>query len=176
MPTLAPAATRVPTGTLARTGSYVVRSPPASRTTTTGVPATAPAYATVPGAAARTGAPGPALRSTPRWPAAQGAAGGSNPRSTSGRPRKPVPVTGQHRAPAHPTPDGGSPPAVPVPPAAAATGPAATSTAASAHSSRRTCSTQRARSARSALCGRGLVTHSVIAIMPSRWRTPPPPR
>ena len=92
----------------------MVRSPPGRASTTTGTPATGPAKATTPGAAARTAAPGPARRSTPRCPAAQGSAGGSNPRSAVGRPRAPGPATGQHRAPGpagseHPSPTGTAP-------------------------------------------------------------------
>ena len=58
-----------PTSTTAVTGSYVVRSAPCT-TTTTPRPATSPAYDTRPAPAARTGAPGAAGRSAPRWPAA----------------------------------------------------------------------------------------------------------
>ncbi|MGS2590705.1 hypothetical protein [Streptomyces hebeiensis] len=48
-------------------------------------PATRPAWNTRPGAAARTGSPGAAARSTPRWPAPYADSGGSQPRSTVGR-------------------------------------------------------------------------------------------
>ncbi|GHA93655.1 hypothetical protein GCM10010346_15440 [Streptomyces chryseus] len=75
--------------TSARTGSYVVRSGgspvPAKVTDRTPRPATGPAKETRPGATARTGAPGPAARSTPRCPAAYREGGGSQDRRTGGR-------------------------------------------------------------------------------------------
>ncbi|AUG79880.1 hypothetical protein CFP65_5170 [Kitasatospora sp. MMS16-BH015] len=60
----------------------------------TGRPATTAEKETTPGAAARTGVPGAAARSTPRCPAAQRAGGASNLRSTPAGP-----PTGQARPP-----------------------------------------------------------------------------
>jgi hypothetical protein len=71
-------------------------------TVTTGVPATIPANDTTPAAAARTGTPAVAERSTPRWPAPQRTAGASNRRR-----RLPGPPTGHALAP--PAPGSSSP-------------------------------------------------------------------
>ncbi len=93
-PTTCPATTWSPSATSGRTGSYVKRSGgsplPATPTDTTPRPATGPAKATLPGAAASTGVPGGAARSTPRWPGPYGPAGGSQPRTTRGLPRPPI--------------------------------------------------------------------------------------
>ncbi len=64
---------------------------------TTHRPATRPANDTRPAATARTGRPTPEARSTPRWPAAHGSGGGSQPRSTRGRRAPLLPRTGQTR-------------------------------------------------------------------------------
>lgn len=96
---------------------------------TTGRPATGPANVTTPGAAARTSAPAVAARSTPRWPAPHGRAGGSKrPITAPGPP--PGPSTGHHRwlPLAPPTP--GAPGA----PEATAPGPASPATPAAAPS------------------------------------------
>lgn len=85
----------------ARTGSYVVRSGgrpvPDSSIVSTPRPATWPVKDTRPAAAARTGRPVRAARSTPRWPAAQGVGGGSQPRSTVGLSAPASGATGQAR-------------------------------------------------------------------------------
>ncbi len=101
VPTRWPARTRSPLRTEGRTGWYVVRSggcpEPLSRMDTTHRPATRPANDTRPAATARTGRPAPEARSTPRWPAAHGSGGGSQPRSTRGRRAPLLPRTGQTR-------------------------------------------------------------------------------
>ncbi|CAN3982980.1 hypothetical protein KPATCC21470_5680 [Kitasatospora purpeofusca] len=98
---------------------------------TTGRPATGPVNVTTPGAAARTSAPAVAARSTPRWPAPHGRAGGSKrPITAPGPP--PGPSTGHRRPP----PVAPSTPGPPGPPEATESGPAspaAPATAPSAH-------------------------------------------
>lgn len=59
---------------------------PGCSTVTTGCPATSPEKATTPAAAAWTGSPAAAVRSTPRCPAAHAAGGGANRRSTPAAP------------------------------------------------------------------------------------------
>ena len=64
------------------TGSYDVSSPWPCPTTTSGRPATQPANVTTPDAAASTGSPGSAARSTPRCPAPYGWSTAENGRTT----------------------------------------------------------------------------------------------
>ena len=68
-----------PTCTLALTGSYVVRTPPWS-TTTTPRPASVAAKVTVPASEVRTPWPARPCRSTPRWPAPHRRCGRVEPR------------------------------------------------------------------------------------------------
>ncbi|KQX32195.1 hypothetical protein ASD29_15465 [Streptomyces sp. Root1295] len=105
-----------PSSTSARTGSYVVRSGgeplPATSMATTPRPATRPANDTRPSVAASTRSPGPAARSTPRWPGPYGPVGGSHPRNTEG-----LLVSGQLRASLSappPVPAPAPPPSVPL--------------------------------------------------------------
>ena len=90
-PITCPSATRLPTLSVAITGSYVVRTEPWSMLTT-GLPAIEPANATVPLAAARTASPGSAERSTPRCPEPQTTAGRANPRCTTAAARSGQPA------------------------------------------------------------------------------------
>lgn len=85
VPIRVPRPTRLPTGTSARTGSYVVRSPPGWSMETTGLSATVPAKMTIPAPAASTACPSAPARSTPRCPGSQFCAGLSKCRTTAGR-------------------------------------------------------------------------------------------
>lgn len=106
MPTSSPAATRSPLATVGLTGWYVMRKgglpEPVRSMASTPRPATWPAKATCPAAAARTGEPGPAIRSTPRWPGPYAVRGGSKLRARVGRAPGVPPSNGQARPPAGP--------------------------------------------------------------------------